>query len=158
MELKIVRTDLTLLSVKKLNLQLKMIDLSNNKIRSLPPELLLLSNLVSLNLKGNLLESLPKDKVKCDSFIQNDKQRSRISSVNSSNMSWANLTKLQDLNVNENKLRRLPDNIGSCISLKNLLINCNKLCEIPASFADLNNLESLNFEWFMYLDPPQQQY
>lgn len=154
-ELKLGRADLTQLSLMKLNYKLKMVDLSNNKIRSLPSELLLLTNLVSLNIKGNVLEALPEDV-----GSRGDKLRKGfVGAPNirlANTMSWSNLSNLQDLIVSENKLRRLPDNIGSCSNLRNLQIIGNQLCEIPASFANLTSLESLNFEWFMYLDPPQQ--
>jgi Leucine-rich repeat (LRR) protein len=61
-ELVVNRSDLRHLSVSRLNYQLKIIDLSCNKIKSVPPEILLLVNLVSLNLKGNQLETLPEDR------------------------------------------------------------------------------------------------
>lgn len=148
-----MRGDLSHLNLSRLNNKLKVIDLSSNKLRFLPTEILLLTNLVTLNLKGNLLEALPND-------VPNKSDKASKGFTNSPNlriantMSWSNFSKLEELNVSDNKLRRLPDNLGACKNLKSLIIIGNQLCEIPASLANLGGLESLHFEWFMYLDPP----
>ena len=152
-----MKENLSSISLQSLNYKMKAIDLSQNKIKVLPSEILLLSNLTHLNLKSNLLEFLPDDQRSRDGKSKRTYHASpNIRRANT--MSWINLSKLEDLNISDNKIIRLPDSLGFCSKLKNLLINSNKLCDIPASFSELTNLESLNFEWFMYLDPPQQQY
>lgn len=78
--------------------------------------------------------------------------------TNSKSVGWGALQCLEDLNLSENNIVRLPDTLGLCRAMKHLAINDNNLCEIPETFRELQNLESLNFEWFMYLDPPQLQY
>ncbi|KAI4341462.1 hypothetical protein MLD38_026185 [Melastoma candidum] len=48
------------------------------------------------------------------------------------------------LNVSNNKLKSLPESIGSCFSLEELQADGNSIEEIPSTFCTLVNLKSLS--------------
>jgi Leucine-rich repeat (LRR) protein len=61
---------------------------------------------------------------------------------------------LEELIINDNKIDNLPFSIGACDSLKVLQIHHNKIKQVPETLEKLKNLKSVNFEWFLYFDPP----
>lgn len=100
---------------------LKNLNLSNNKLISLPEELKNLTELMTINFGGNQLTSL---------FPLGD------------------LTKLAVLDINRNKFKKLPEDLGSS-SLDNLShINAsfNELDELSDKLVDLPSLKLFNLE------------
>ncbi|KAF5789553.1 putative leucine-rich repeat domain superfamily [Helianthus annuus] len=96
-------------------LNVGVLDVHSNQLRTIPNSIGCLSKLKTLNISGNLLQSLPKT-------IQNCKA-------------------LEHLNVNFNQLNKLPDNIGfKLVNLKKLSVNSNKLTFLPSSTSHLTNL------------------
>ncbi|KAF4392818.1 hypothetical protein F8388_010841 [Cannabis sativa] len=100
-------------------LNVVILDVHSNQLRSLPNSIGCLSKLKVLNVSGNLIESLPKTIENCRS--------------------------LEDLNANFNQLRKLPDTIGfELTNLKKLSVNSNKLVFLPYSISHLTNLRILD--------------
>ncbi|OIW19392.1 hypothetical protein TanjilG_09412 [Lupinus angustifolius] len=100
-------------------LNLMVLDVHSNQLRSLPNSIGCLSKLKILNISGNLMESLPKT-------IQNCRA-------------------LEELNANFNKLSQLPDTIGfELINLKKLSVNSNKLIFLPRTTSHLTALRILD--------------
>ncbi|KAI7753968.1 hypothetical protein M8C21_029100 [Ambrosia artemisiifolia] len=96
-------------------LNVGVLDVHSNQLRTIPNSIGCLSKLKTLNISGNHIQSLPKT-------IQNCKT-------------------LEHLNANFNQLNKLPDNIGfELINLKKLSVNSNKLTILPSSIAHLTNL------------------
>jgi regulator of replication initiation timing len=91
------------------------LDLSNNGMRSLPPEIGRFRNLQYLNLSRNQLLDLPPE--------------------------IGRLTKLQVLNVTGNQLDQLPNEIGNLVNLKQLIVSQNFLKRIPPEVGKLTRLE-----------------
>jgi Leucine-rich repeat (LRR) protein len=91
------------------------LDLSNNGIRTIGPELGRFRNLQYLNLSANQLSDLPPE--------------------------LGRLTKLQVLNVSGNQLDQLPNEIGNLVNLKQLIAGQNLLKRIPPEVGRLNKLE-----------------
>lgn len=93
------------------------INLENNRLVTLPPELAHIPILVELNLKGNQIIELPQD----------------VGNIS-----------LELLNLDNNHLTSLPDSLGSLYNLKRLFIASNKLQSLPSTLGTLENLFVLN--------------
>ncbi|KAM7469063.1 hypothetical protein LguiA_007246 [Lonicera macranthoides] len=100
-------------------LNVLVLDVHSNQLKSLPNSIGCLSKLRILNVSGNFLHSLPKTIENCRS--------------------------LEEVNANFNKLTKLPENIGfELINLKKLSVNSNKLIFLPSSTSHLTNLRILD--------------
>ena len=93
------------------------LDLMNNQLTKLPPEIGQLSNLEQLNLSGNQLTELPPE--------------------------ITQLSNLPSLNLSRNQLTELPPEIGQLSNLQSLYLNSNQLTELPPEIGQLSNLLSL---------------
>ncbi|XP_020099486.1 plant intracellular Ras-group-related LRR protein 7 [Ananas comosus] len=139
------------------------LDLTNNKIAEIPPEIDRLLTLQRLVLAGNLLEFLPANigNLRNLKAITLDGNRmsvlpdelgslSRLERLSISGNSLislpktiGNLRSLLLLNVSNNKLKSLPESIGDCISLEELQANGNSIDDLPSSICNLIHLKSL---------------
>ncbi|KAK7265348.1 hypothetical protein RJT34_32967 [Clitoria ternatea] len=100
-------------------LNMVVLDVHSNQLKSLPNSIGCLSKLKILNVSGNLIEYLPKTIENCRA--------------------------LEELNANFNKLRQLPENIGyELINLKKLSVNSNKLVFLPRSTSYMTSLKILD--------------
>ncbi len=94
------------------------LNLSKQKLTTVPSEIIQFTNLQQLNLGKNKLTELPD-------FI-------------------GKLKSLQSLNIEKNRIQRLPASIGQCRNLTELIANRNPLEELPAEMSELNKLEVLD--------------
>lgn len=94
------------------------LNLSKNKLKMFPMEILKFKNLQELDLSKNKLDSLPEQ--------------------------IGLLAHLQILNISGNKLIYLPDSIGELKNLKKLAGSRNSLLALPKRIGDLQNLEILD--------------
>uniref|UniRef100_A0A8C5WLX7 Leucine rich repeat and sterile alpha motif containing 1 n=1 Tax=Leptobrachium leishanense TaxID=445787 RepID=A0A8C5WLX7_9ANUR len=108
---------------------IKVLDLHDNKITSLPPDVGSLTSLRVLNVERNLLRCLPD--------------------------SIGDLVQLQTLNVKGNKLKLLPQAVGGLHSLRTLDITENRLQELPRELAHIRTLEMLSLDTAGMLYPPR---
>uniref|UniRef100_A0A3Q2XB28 Leucine rich repeat and sterile alpha motif containing 1 n=1 Tax=Hippocampus comes TaxID=109280 RepID=A0A3Q2XB28_HIPCM len=95
---------------------LKVLDLHDNKLSSLPQDIGKLTSLQILNVEKNRLKSLPE--------------------------SIEDLKLLQTLNLKGNCLSELPSGISSLCSLRTLDVSDNLIIQIPKTFAYLRTLET----------------
>lgn len=94
------------------------LDLENNGMKRLPPEIGRFRNLQYLNISRNQLSELPRE--------------------------LANLQKLQVLNASFNQIDFLPPEIGSLQNLKQLNVARNLLKKLPPEIGRLSRLEFLD--------------
>ncbi|KAM9521781.1 E3 ubiquitin-protein ligase LRSAM1 isoform 2-T2 [Guaruba guarouba] len=99
---------------------LKVLDLHDNQLASLPADIGQLASLQVLNLERNLLKCLPQ--------------------------SIGDLAQLQMLNVKGNKLKDLPVTVSSLRSLRTLDISGNMVVELPRGLAHIRTLETLTLD------------
>eukprot|EP00002_Diphylleia_rotans_P017211 TRINITY_DN3342_c0_g1_i1.p1 TRINITY_DN3342_c0_g1~~TRINITY_DN3342_c0_g1_i1.p1 ORF type:complete len:473 (-),score=65.03 TRINITY_DN3342_c0_g1_i1:333-1751(-) len=104
------------------------IDISSNKISSLPESISVLTLLGRLGLTGNQISELP-DQI-------------------------STLTRLTELRLGDNMLTKLPDSIGEISSLCILDVGHNKISAIPSSIGNLSFLLGLIIEGNMVTELP----
>ncbi|NWT98321.1 LRSM1 ligase, partial [Urocynchramus pylzowi] len=124
--------NLTSLVPKSCNLlsliTVKVLDLHDNQLASLPADIGQLTALQVLNLERNLLKSLPQ--------------------------SIGDLAQLQVLNVKGNKLRELPGSVSGLRSLRALDVSGNELQELPRLLAHARTLQTLTLDASAMTYPP----
>jgi len=93
------------------------LDLSNQGLTELPPEIGKLTNLEVLAIDNNSLTSLPSE--------------------------FGNLINLQRLRLGRNKLSKLPDTFNKLKNLKSLELSSNQFVSIPYEILELPNITQL---------------
>ncbi|XP_074976526.1 E3 ubiquitin-protein ligase LRSAM1 isoform X1 [Caretta caretta] len=122
-------TSLVPKSCSLLNLiTVKVLDLHDNQLTSLPDDIGQLTYLQVLNFERNLLKVLPR--------------------------SIGDLAQLQTLNVKGNKLKELPATLGDLRSLRTLDVSENLLRELPQALAHIRTLETLTLDASSMTYPP----
>ena len=108
--------------------QVTSLDLSYNRLQSIPKEISKLRRLTYLNCENNQIESLPE--------------------------TIGRLRALRILKLNENKLSILPDSIGDCLGLTMLYLDGNKIEMLPQSIGNCSSLELLKLGSNKLMDLP----
>ncbi|NXG47782.1 LRSM1 ligase, partial [Psilopogon haemacephalus] len=111
-------------------LTLKVLDLHDNQLASLPADIGQLASLQVLNLERNLLTSLPP--------------------------SIGDLAQLQLLNVKGNMLKELPDTVSGWSSLHTLNLSGNAVRTLPRRLAQLRTLQTLTLDASSMTYPPAE--
>ncbi|KAK6196049.1 hypothetical protein SNE40_001348 [Patella caerulea] len=99
---------------------LRVLDLHNNDIKTLPENIKHLENLQVLNLEGNKLKKLPEE--------------------------IGDLHNLQTLNVKNNKIHELPKCISGLCRLRTLDISNNEITKLPVDLCMIRTLETLTLD------------
>ncbi|XP_069578055.1 E3 ubiquitin-protein ligase LRSAM1 isoform X2 [Brachyistius frenatus] len=107
---------------------LKVLDLHENRLSSLPEDIGKLVALQILNVEKNCLKALPE--------------------------SIGSLHLLQTLSLKGNCLSELPSSVGSLSSLRTLDLSDNKILQLPKSLAYIRTLESFTLDAAMMSYPP----
>lgn len=102
----------------KLNKILRTLDLSYNKLRTIPALIGNFQQLKSLSLNNNRILSIPTE--------------------------ISNLTKLEVLTLNNNLIKQLPQSISKLINLKRVILSNNELTSFPTVFANLKHLDFID--------------
>lgn len=117
------------------------LDLPNNDIATLPPDIGQLTNLKSLHLYGNRLTELPTE---IGNLIQLEQLQLIGNSLVTLPSEIGALRSLRELHLRANKLSRVPAEIGVLSSLRQLDLSQNLLTSLPSEIGNLTNLEDLD--------------
>ncbi|MCX6232133.1 MAG: leucine-rich repeat domain-containing protein [Bacteroidetes bacterium] len=101
------------------------LDLSKQKLQTIPKGVFTLYNLQELILAKNKLHEIPQE--------------------------IGNLTNLQKLDVSRNELTELPSSIGNLTNLVELIANQNEIYKLPPEIGNLINMEYLDL-WSNEID------
>ncbi|XP_047185588.1 E3 ubiquitin-protein ligase LRSAM1 isoform X2 [Scophthalmus maximus] len=135
-------------------LQKKVFILHNNELRSLQTkgcDISALATLKVLDLHENKLTSLPEDIGKLSSLQILNVEKNRLKALPDS---IADLRLLQTLNLKGNSLSELPSSVGSLRSLRTLDLSDNNIVQLPKALAYIRTLESFTLDAAMMSFPP----
>uniref|UniRef100_A0A3P8SVT0 Leucine rich repeat and sterile alpha motif containing 1 n=1 Tax=Amphiprion percula TaxID=161767 RepID=A0A3P8SVT0_AMPPE len=135
-------------------LQKKVLILHNNELRNLLPkgcDISTLSTLKVLDLHENKLTSLPEDIGKLVALQILNVEKNRLKTLPES---IGNLQLLQTLNLKGNSLSELPSSVGSLSSLRTLDLSDNNIGQLPKALAYIRTLESFTLDAAMMSYPP----
>jgi hypothetical protein len=116
------------------------LNLSREKLKSIPSEICLMTSLKRLYLRENKLRSLPVELGRMTNLISLELQNNKLESIPSEICSLPNLV---DMYLHKNELKSLPIEIGQLTKLIRLDLEYNKLESIPSGLGLLTNLRIL---------------
>ncbi|XP_078001109.1 uncharacterized protein LOC144453655 [Glandiceps talaboti] len=144
---KPVELDLSYLNLKRcpdrigyIGAQLVSLNLSNNRLCSLPEEIGFLRGLEELFLQYNCLTEIPDSIGSLDKLEELDCKNNRIRKLPDT---LGSLISLTILNVTNNVLQTLPVSVGRLVELEELCAHSNQLTELPEELCNLINLTTL---------------
>jgi leucine-rich repeat protein SHOC2 len=110
---------------------LRVLDVANNRLASVPSTIGQLASLTVLNLTSNRLTSLPPEIGSRTRTCTRTSTRTRLIAVCA-----GRLANLRDLYVGGNELTGLPDQIGACHGLRRLYLTSNPLRSLPLGLGE----------------------
>ncbi|NWR66100.1 PIDD1 protein, partial [Bucorvus abyssinicus] len=117
------------------------LDLSFNRLSTLPSCILHLPSLRVLLVSHNSLVTLPEDFGSLSRLTFFSAMKNQLKDLP---QSIGELAELQDLDLSENALEFLPDEVGNLHSCTELDLSGNRLLSIPDSLANLKSLRRLH--------------
>ena len=120
---------------------LKVLDLSDNELTSIPKDITRLQNLTTLNLTNNRLTSIPKAITRLQNLTTLDLRNNQLTSVPEAISRLQNLT---TLDLRNNQLTSVPEAIANLTKLTTLDLGYNQLTSFPEAIAHLPNLTTLD--------------
>jgi hypothetical protein len=118
---------------------LEILDLSGNKLSSLPDDLYRLHNLRVLFCSDNQFSRLPEVLGQCTQLAVVGFKANQICDVPAASLGQS----LRWLILTDNKIRELPPEIGQCTHLQKLMLAGNQLQTLPQEMAACSRLELL---------------
>lgn len=122
--------------------KLATLNLSGNSLLTLPVEICRLYGLQELFLSSNRLRSIPYGIENIRTLKYLDFSRNRIDLIRED--FFENLKCLECFMISDNQLSGIPDSISNCKKLSKLYLRGNRLQFVPSSFSGLDSLEMLN--------------
>ncbi|XP_034048318.1 E3 ubiquitin-protein ligase LRSAM1 isoform X1 [Thalassophryne amazonica] len=135
-------------------LQKKVLILHSNELKSLLPkecDIISLATLKVLDVHENKLTSLPEDIGRLSSLQILNVEKNRLKDLPHS---IGELRLLQTLNLKGNCLTELPSSVGSLSSLRTLDLSDNNITQLPKSLAHIRTLESFTLDAALMSYPP----
>jgi len=118
---------------------LEILDLSNNRLSTLPKEVAQLSKLKIIFASNNCFTELPESLGNCENLEMIGFKSNQIKSV----PECALPPKLRWLILTDNHIEALPESLGERPRLQKLALAGNRLTRLPSTMHKLNNLELL---------------
>jgi hypothetical protein len=118
---------------------LEILNLSGNKLSSLPDDLPRLHKLRILFCSDNLFTELPEVLGKCKKLTMIGFKANQISRVPAE----ALVPTLRWLILTDNRIQSLPSSIGQCKQMQKLMLAGNQLSDLPVELANCSRLELL---------------
>lgn len=119
------------------------ISLINKGVKSLPKEIMLLTNIKYLNLYGNKLKSIPREISSLTDLHTLDLSCNLLEFVPKE---IGSLTDLTVLDLHHNKIQSILCEIHLLTNLVRLSLNHNELIELPKKISFLTNLQKLEID------------
>ncbi|KAF4083752.1 hypothetical protein AMELA_G00120250 [Ameiurus melas] len=137
--------------LQQLSGNLRTVDLSNNRIETLPAFIGNFQQLRSLTISNNRLTSLPAEMGKLrklETLVLNGNQLAQLPA------SFSQLKALRTLNLSANQFREFPGFLGSLRHLDVLDLSKNRIRAVPAEVSELQAIEiNLNQNQISALSP-----
>jgi len=121
--------------------EIKMLNLSCKRLKKIPAEIGLLSQLQELHLRNNQLTQIPAE---IGLLTQLRKLHLSNNQLTQIPREIGQLSQLQTLYLQNNKLTQIPREIGSLTQLQKLYLFSNQLTQIPAEIGLLTQLRRLH--------------
>jgi len=131
---------------------LEVLDLSNNRLSSLPAELAQMSKLKIVFASNNLFESLPEVLGQCLNLEMIGFKANQIRQVSAAALP----PQLRWLILTDNQIERLPDELGARPRLQKLALAGNRLSQLPQTLSQLHNLELVRISANCLTECPEQ--
>ena len=142
-QLKLKDLGLQVLPSLIFTLKIKELDISNNDLYQLPPEIGKTKGLTKIKAANNKLCRIPEEIGKLVGLQHLDLSNNLLI-FNSLPPSLSKLTYLKHLNLSNNEIRDMPEYILSMKKLKELLMSDNQLTEAPSFLNRLDTLRQLD--------------
>ncbi|XP_005381833.1 PREDICTED: leucine-rich repeat-containing protein 69 isoform X3 [Chinchilla lanigera] len=133
---------------------LRTLNLQNNLIPKVCPEISTLTQLTVLNLGNNLFKEVPEEMKYLTSLKKLHLFGNRICRFAPG--ACDGLQNLILLNLNHNQLTQLPQEVNRLKSLTCLNVNCNQLTSIPRELFFLEDLSELHFNYNQLICIPEE--
>ncbi|MGD1852986.1 MAG: protein kinase [Leptolyngbyaceae cyanobacterium] len=163
--------------ILELSDSLEILDLSNNQLKTLPPEFSQLKKLRVVFFNNNQFEEFPEVLAACPNLSMISFKSNKIKTIGetalSPNIRWliltnnqltslprsmGNLTKLQKCMLAGNQLQTLPDEMASCKSLELIRLAANQLQTLPSWLLTLPRLTWLAYAGNPFCKSPNLQH
>ena len=131
---------------------LEILDLTNNKLRSLPKELEQLEKLKIIFASDNDFEVLPEVLGKCLNLEMIGFKSNKITCVPENSLP----PKLRWLILTDNQISKMPDSLGKRPRLQKLALAGNRLTHLPQTLAQSTNLELVRIAANQLAECPDQ--
>ena len=120
------------------------LDVANNKLSMLPPEVGLLVALRVLDVRNNKLEALPEELGACTALETLHAEQNQVAQLPES---IGQLASLRTLNLRGNRLNTVPASLSKCRSLRTLDLRSNCLYKLPYDIGALRALTQLALQF-----------
>ena len=120
------------------------LDLTYNHLTTLPLEIFMLTNLTMLVLKSNQLSVLPSEIRNLTNLMTLDLSNNHLTNLP---VELFNLSNLETFHLNGNQLTSISTNIGKLTNLIMLFLDNNQLTTLPSNIDKLKNLIRLDLQY-----------
>lgn len=133
-------------------LHIKSLDIRDNKIDKLPEEITQLPSLKILRLDNNKITTFPRNFYRLDQLQILTLSQNGLRVIDNSISIIGSLTALA---LNDNQISEWPSWLSvSLPKLRLLHLHNNPIRGVPFAFTQMNSLNELSLDWFLYVQPP----